>query len=215
MQVMSSASKEPASIPEPAPKAPEMAIAPAKVVSDSPPEEAVRNKVGQSIRMQYSTKTEPRPLGTAYNNMLFRYFIWRDMVEEYFREKPGLFGFSFGRPQRSRSIEILGWAWGEWSCVGWITPHNSFLHLIYRGGLVGLGVIAVTFMLLARMILIFASARSSIGACLVSALVFGLVAANFLVFLELPYTAIPFWFLFGLTWAFARVLRKEGRGGKE
>jgi hypothetical protein len=203
-----SVNKEPASVSKSSPKASGMVAAPVKAFSAVPAEGSVGSKVGQSIRQQYSAKAEPRPLDTAYNNMLFRYFIWRDMAEEFFREKPVLFGFSFGRPQRSRSVEILGWAWGEWSRDGWIAPHNSYLHLIYRGGLVGLGVIVVTLMLLARMALIFASARASIGACLVSALIFGLVAANFLVFLELPYTAIPFWFLFGLTWAYARAVKK-------
>jgi hypothetical protein len=151
-------------------------------------------------------------MSTAYNNILFRYFIWRDMVREFVKEKPFLFGFSFGRPQRSRSIEILGWAWGEWDRDGWIAPHNSFLHLIYRGGLLALGLIVLTMMLLARMMLIFASARSFIGACLVSALVFGLVAANFLVFLELPYTAIPFWMVFGVAMAYAHHLRERYEG---
>jgi hypothetical protein len=147
-------------------------------------------------------------LNTAYNNILFRYFIWLDMTEEFVREKPVLFGFSFGRPQRSKSLEILNWGFGDWSRDGWIAPHNSYLHLIYRGGLVGLGLIVVTLLLLVRMLLVFASVRLLTGAWLVSALVFGLVASNFSVFLELPYTAIPFWFLFGLTWAFASFVRK-------
>jgi hypothetical protein len=130
------------------------------------------------------------------------------MAEEFLTEKPFLFGFSFGRPQRSRSIEVLGWASGEWSRDGWIAPHNSFLHFIYRGGMIGLGVIVLMLWFLARMLLVFASARSLSGGCLVSALIFGLVMANFSVFLELPYTAIPFWALFGLTWAFARAVKK-------
>jgi|GEM_PF-1490306 len=201
-------SKKPVNVSDPTPKSPGITLASGNAVSSNLPEEAVGSNVGKSIRMKYSTKAEPRSLGTAYNNILFRYFIWRDMVEEFLRERPVLFGFSFGRPQRSRSLEILGWAWGEWSRDGWIAPHNSFLHLIYRGGLVGLGVIIVTIMLLARMMLMFVLARSSMGACLVSALVFGMVAANFSVFLELPYTAIPFWFLFGLTWAYARIVKK-------
>jgi hypothetical protein len=212
VQSANSVNKEPASVPEPALKASGLVAAPAKVVSAVPAEEAVGSKVGQSIRMQYSAKAEPRAMSTAYNNILFRYFIWRDMVREFVKEKPFLFGFSFGRPQRSRSIEILGWAWGEWDRDGWIAPHNSFLHLIYRGGLLALGLIVLTMMLLARMMLIFASARSFIGACLVSALVFGLVAANFLVFLELPYTAIPFWMVFGVAMAYAHHLRERYEG---
>lgn len=53
---------------------------------------------------------EPRSLGIAYGNMLFRYYIWRDMTEEFFKERPFLFGFSFGKPQRSRSVEVLNCA---------------------------------------------------------------------------------------------------------
>lgn len=78
-----------------------------------------------------------RSLEVAYNNIFFRLFIWRDMLNEL-KMKSAWWGVDLGQPQRSPSIEILGWATVEWRRDGWITPHNSFLHMIYRGGIVGL-----------------------------------------------------------------------------
>ena len=66
--------------------------------------------------------------------IVFRLFVWRDMARELV-QKRAWWGFSFGYPQRSRSLEVLRWAIGEWSRDGWITPHNSFFHIIYRAGL--------------------------------------------------------------------------------
>jgi len=52
-------------------------------------------------------------------------------------KEKAFFGINFGKPQRSRRIEIIEQAKGEWQRDGWITPHNSFLHMIYRGGIFG------------------------------------------------------------------------------
>ena len=59
------------------------------------------------------------------------------MLKEWLFTHP-FTGVGFGHVQRSVSLEILGWAESEWSRDGWIMPHNFFLHLPYRAGVLGL-----------------------------------------------------------------------------
>lgn len=150
-------------------------------------------------------RTRSRSEEIAYNNITFRVLIWEDMLRELWRKK-SLFGVGMGWPQRSKNIEIMTWASTEWSRDGWITPHNSFLHLIYRAGIVGLVAIIVIFTVLAGLVRDFIKARSWTGILLSGMIIYGLMAANFLLILELPYYAIPFWTLFGLTLAYRRDL---------
>lgn len=141
--------------------------------------------------------------GEVQTNILFRYYIWRDMAQEFLSEKP-VFGLSFGKPQRSKMIEILNWAGGEWSRDGWITPHNSWLHYLYRGGVMGAALIFVFVFLFLKMVRQFGREGYAGGLLLASIIVYGAVVANFIVYLELPYTAIPFWTFFGFLLAHAR-----------
>lgn len=155
----------------------------------------------------------PRDLDIANNNILFRLFIWRDMLEDLKRERAWWSGVGFEYPQRSSSIEILDWAPGEWRRDGWITPHNSFLHMIYRGGIVGAGVVAALFAALVCFTRRFLYLKSVEGGLLMAILLYWLGLANFLVFLELPYGAIPFWSLFGMTAAYLKHLENHHRAG--
>jgi len=130
-------------------------------------------------------------------NTLFRLFLWRDMIGEIFEYKP-LFGFDFGKPLRSKSLEILSWGGRAWRHNGWISPHNSYLHLLYRSGIVALPILvslAVLFFLAFKK---FFVSKSFSGIILLSTCVYWLVIANFLVLFELPYCSIPFWSLFGM-----------------
>ncbi len=152
-----------------------------------------------------------RALAPAYGNAVFRLFIWRDMLKELLQERP-LFGFSFGKPLRSTSIEIARIAYGEWSRDGWIMPHNSFLYFIYRGGIVGVAMIGFLVFSLVRMVQAFLRARSWQGGLLVSVLIFWIVNAQFGVILELPYNAVPFWAVFGVAWAYSHQLSARNKG---
>ncbi len=147
-----------------------------------------------------------RTFNEEQGNMLFRMFIWHDMVSELAQGKP-LFGFNFGKPQRSISIEILDQAHGEWTRDGWITPHNVFLHVVYRAGIVGILMIAGFFVSLFSLIKKFIEKRAVTGLLLVSILIFWIVVASFLVVLELPYQAIPFWALFGIALSYSKTLK--------
>jgi len=141
-----------------------------------------------------------RPLDSAFGNCVFRLLIWHDMLEQLWDEK-AILGINFGKPQRSKSIEITQWAYGVWSKDGYITPHNSFLHVIYRAGIIGAGLLALFLWQLAEMAKIFLRERSVTGCLLMGVLIYWMVLANFLVILELPYFAIPFWSIFGITFA--------------
>ena len=144
--------------------------------------------------------------GVSMGNVLFRLMIWRDMLADLWTQKP-LGGIDFGRPFRSFSLESLGWASGEWSRDGWIEPHNSYLNVIYRAGLLGFLLVGVFFMLLVRLIRQVWLGRSWVLLLLTAVILNWSVAANFLLILELPYTAISFWFIFGATLAYADRLR--------
>ncbi|MDO8675157.1 MAG: O-antigen ligase family protein [Candidatus Omnitrophota bacterium] len=168
-------------------------------------------------RQTSSASTEPtgpvaaqqiyRSLADAQGNAVFRLLIWRDMFEEL-KEHP-LRGVGFGKPQRSPSLEIMNWGFGDWNRDGWITPHNVYLHMIYRLGIVGALVIVVLFGVVFYLTKNFILLRSKDGILLVSILIYWLMACNSLVILELPHYAIPFWTLMGLTLAYCNEQRKN------
>ena len=150
-----------------------------------------------------------RALNEEYGNMLFRLFIWRDMFQEMC-QNPSSFlkGISFGKPQRSISLEILVSAYGEWMRDGWITPHNSYFHVLYRAGLVGLLCLIWFFAFIVKLTKQFVRMKSIVGLMLMSILVYWMTIANFLVIFELPYYSVPFWCLLGLTTVYAKNLKK-------
>ena len=150
--------------------------------------------------------TKGRSTQEERGNMLFRLLVWRDMIEEFSRESliGKILGINFGKPQRSISLEIYGQASGEWSRDGWIAPHNSFLHLIYRGGIVGLLMVVGLFSVVGILTRKFVMLKSSTGIWLMSLFVYWMTFSNFLLCLELPYQAIPFWSLLGMTMAYCK-----------
>jgi hypothetical protein len=82
---------------------------------------------------------------TQINNAVMRLLIWTDMIGEILKPKPILgyvFGFDFGKPFRSKTIEALNWGWSDWHTDGWISAHNSYLHYVYRAGVFGFCIIA-------------------------------------------------------------------------
>lgn len=151
---------------------------------------------------------DERTVAIDEDNIVFRFFVWRDMILELFDEN-AWFGFSFGHPQRSKSLEVLHWAESEWGRDGWITPHNSFLHVIYRSGIIGLFFLGAFIYFLVRLIRDFLNKNSLEGGLLISILIYWIILANFLVILEFPYNAILFWSLFGITAAYRDHLKES------
>ncbi len=166
-----------------------------------------RESVQSDVKSDSSPSHERR-LDVAYVNICFRLFVWKDMVDDFIKQK-AWGGVSFGQPQRSPSLEAVHWATTDWLRDGWITPHNSFLHMIYRGGLVGFVCVVLIFGGLMNMTQRFLKLRSVWGGLLVACLVYWVTISNFLVFLELPYNAIPFWSFLGMTLAYLHTLEKD------
>jgi hypothetical protein len=150
-------------------------------------------------------KKEISPLNNKIDNARFRFYIWRDMAIEYWQKKP-LFGFDFGYPLRSPTIEHLRMGEGEWSRDGWVGAHNSFLYIIYRGGIVGVVMIGFILTLWIELVIDFIYKKSIPSVLLCTILLNWLVSANFFLILELPYTAIPFWTIFGATIKYRKIL---------
>jgi len=153
---------------------------------------------------------KPRDLEGAYNNIFFRIFIWKDMIKDIITKKP-FFGFDFGMPFRSRSLEILGWGKVDWVRDGWVASHNGYLDIIYRAGIVGFIFILFIFFVFFKMIKEAIRLKSINGILLCGILINWLIGANSLEFLQLPYTAIPIWSIFGLTLAYIRNIEKQRR----
>ena len=140
------------------------------------------------------------------NNILFRIFIWRDMLERL-GQRGWFRGVGFGEPQRSKSLEILGWGEIAWEIDGWVMPHNGFLHMIYRGGIVGILLVVGLLAGLTWLTVIFVKLRDMGGIALISTLIYWIGFSAFSVTLEFPHYAIFFWSLFGVAFAYARDLK--------
>jgi hypothetical protein len=140
-----------------------------------------------------------RTVGGARDSAIWRLLIWKDMLEELFKTK-SILGLDFGRPFRSRSIECLRLSSGGW--VGWIEPHNSYVHILYRAGAIGVLFILTIWGLFFKMLITFVRNRNNKGVFLSSTLLYWLIIPNFSVILELPYFAIPFWSLWGVIYGY-------------
>lgn len=168
--------------------------------ADSKPDNANipdSKKIDTAVPMPIPAAQTDTHFSWRESNITFRLLIWKDILSDIFSCRP-LFGFKFGKPFRSKNIEILRWAEDEWSRDGWISMHNSYLDILYRAGILGLVFIMSLIALFILMAKKFISNNSVKGIIMLSILVYWFVAANFGEILELPYTAIPVWFLFGL-----------------
>lgn len=153
----------------------------------------------------FKQSIKSRGIDVEYDNILFRIFIWRDMVEEMIQEH-AWFGINMGKPQRSKRLEVVKLAYGEWTRDGWIAPHNSWLHYIYRGGIVGCIFIGFVFFAFINSFKFFISNRNVIGVLVATVIIYWFTIANFLVIFEFPYNAIPVWTLFGMMIAYKKNL---------
>jgi hypothetical protein len=178
-----------------------------------PPQEPIHidlhlDKIFSESNFFHRENPTGRPLDIDEDNIVFRLFVWRDMAIELWQHPENwLMGFSFGHPQRSKSLEVLSWAEEEWSRDGWITPHNSFFHVVYRGGILGIFLVGALFFSIYRLARDFFIMGSVEGGLLVAALIYWIVLSNFLVILEFPYNAVLFWSLFGITWSYHHQLK--------
>jgi len=158
----------------------------------------------QSIRGPVVERT--RSGEEDFYNILWRMFVWKDMLGELLKSG-NVFGIAFGKPFHSVSLEYskykegTGWGTGDW--VGWLEPHNSYIHILYRSGIIGFFLIGVLWYGFAKIVRIFSRARNIKGILISSVLLYWFCLANFIVLFELPYFAIPFWTMCGFTLAYA------------
>ena len=140
------------------------------------------------------------------NSIAWRLFVWRDMIEDMYKNK-AILGLDFGKPIQTPSLTklygITGTAWRRSEENGnWVEPHNSYFHILYRTGIIGIVIFIIIFTLFIRMVRSFIVRQSFTGIVLCSALLFYLSLSMFIVFLELPQFTIPFWLLFGMTYSY-------------
>jgi O-antigen ligase len=193
--------QQPQTTSDQAPLTKDISLKPSAAISE--PNITDQSLPSDSMVSEPIPKQGPRSLDTAYNNILFRFFIWGDVVKELKSRKP-LLGTDFGYPFRSRSLEVLGWADDAWRNDGWIALHNSYLDLIYRAGVVGVLVVCFIFWQAIRIIYWTIKTQTRTGILISGLLMYWLCAANFIEFLELPYTAIVFWTFLGMTMAYIK-----------
>lgn len=159
-----------------------------------------QRKVEYEQLKNMTKKTYP---GGSYNDILWRILVADDMIRELLAGNIAI-GEMFGKPFRSKSIEILGWNKSEIEGVGWLEPHNSYVHYIYRSGIVGCVFLFFFIAFCIKTIMRVVKMKSFTAAVLVSVLVYWFVIANFMVLFELPFFAIPVWCLLGFTAGYIR-----------
>ncbi len=127
-------------------------------------------------------------------------------------EKP-LFGWGFGKPFRSPTVEALGWDYGEEE--GWIDPHNSHLNIAYKTGIIGFSIfLLIILRFLGRTIRLLSRMRQDdkiklyiMG--LLTCFVHVLILALFVVALEGPYLGAFLWITMGLIVVLENIYKKK------
>lgn len=169
-----------------------------------------KKKSGNISKGEYQATIEEQRAGNVvhkWGTIAFRYNIMRDMLEQMWQYKP-IFGFSLGKPFRSRRLEITRNAWGEWTRDGWIISHNSILEVIYRFGIIGIFLISLLMWEIARLSCGFLERKSLVGILMVGIIIFWVVSGLSANIFEMPYYAIPLWSLFGVTIAYSRQIKR-------
>lgn len=183
-----------------------------------PDEEVGASPVAGSVAAtpaQSSAQTAvPSMVGMKLGNSVFRLLIWRDAKKDLLGQKP-VFGFDFGRPFRSDSLEIMRWGVDDWQRDGWIAMHNSYLNIVYRSGMVGIVFIIAAWSVFVYLVKVFIRLKSIVGLLLCAGLLIPLTAAYFSVTLELPHSAIPIWTFYGLVLAYANRQLELNKSGAD
>jgi len=133
------------------------------------------------------------------NNASWRIILWKDIIKKSM-QKP-ILGYGFGMLYNNETVKDMGWKYGQ--DVGFLDPHNSYLSILYRTGIVGL-LIFLLFIIsfFIKMIKFLRYCRdSTISAFMISilsAVIFILIISFFMVVLEGPYLGIFLWVFIGL-----------------
>lgn len=144
------------------------------------------------------------PSVSVRNNM-WRLLVWRRMFGDW-QHGRWLLGSGVGKAWFYRALYDTGFHYGD--AREGLDPHNSYLNMLYRYGLIGFGLLFT--ILAATALHAFRSLRKNSDSllealCLYAA--YTMIFACFTVGLEGPAYAFPFWFALGLVDARARLIQ--------
>ncbi len=148
-----------------------------------------------------TSNTTSNTVTTASNNIKWRLYVWRDMIEEC-SHKP-ILGYGLGHRFFSKTINQLHWGGyiGDTDVYKTqytgLDPHNSHLHIFYMMGIIGFVLFESLFLFIFIHFLRGIN-RSLLTNILLSGILFILVLANVEVVLESPYMVIYLWLFVGL-----------------
>ena len=140
------------------------------------------------------------------NNATWRIILWEDIIKKSM-QKP-ILGYGFGMLYNNETLKDMGWKYGQ--DVGFLDPHNSYLSILYRTGIVGL-LIFLLFIIsfFIKMVIFLRDCRDSeiitYMISILSAFIFILVISFFMVVLEGPYLGIFLWVFIGLALSLANI----------
>jgi len=149
---------------------------------------------------------------TSIKNAQWRLYVWKDIIEETL-QKPFL-GWGFGKKFVPSTIKALGWG-GSWmeADKGWQDPHNSFLSIFHRTGIVGLlAFLVIMKKFVSRTLKVVKQIQDKkiktyIFALLVC-IIFILGTSFFMVVLEGPFLGSFLWICMGLIVSLENIYRK-------
>ncbi|MBN1824288.1 MAG: O-antigen ligase family protein [Endomicrobiales bacterium] len=158
-------------------------------------------------------QTEESTNRGAILNAKWRLLVWKDIINESMR-KP-LLGWGFGKKFVPETVKSMGWG-GAFRDeeVGFQDPHNSFLSVLHRTGIVGFTIFAVilgkflrrTFLMLGKM---REGEIKDYVAILFLCVIYMLATSFFMVVLEGPYLGIFLWIAMGLVVSLERIYESQ------
>ena len=164
----------------------------------------VQNSERKSKISDYSSEFESmynfnEVVSVSGNNAKWRIILWKDIIQKSMN-KP-ILGYGFGMLYNNETLKNMGWQYGD--DVGFLDPHNSYLSILYRTGIVGL-LIFLLFIIsfFIKMIKFLRCCQDlAISVYMISVLstiIFILVTSFFMVVLEGPFLGIFLWVFIGL-----------------
>ena len=144
------------------------------------------------------------------NNATWRTILWKDIIKKSM-QKP-ILGYGFGMLYNNETVKDMGWEYG--ADVGFLDPHNSYLSILYRTGIVGLLIfllfIISFFIKMIRFLRDCLDLKISVYMIsILSAVIFILVISFFMVVLEGPFLGIFLWVFIGLALSLTNIYDKK------
>jgi hypothetical protein len=171
--------------------------------------EAIERESGTALGTNIGDSFDPTAASGNYENMSWRLAFWRYLARETLANP--VLGRGFGRP--------AAFAWDDkvydtrvaGDLLEVSPPHNSFVNLLYRTGLVGLlgalALVAIGVVRTWRLRRTAAPADRPWLTALLALLAYALVIANLNVALEGPFMGLVFWTLVGLLLVLPKVFQ--------